>query len=748
MGYLYYIFIIYIQNIINFIYDSVSTILSRYIKYLLKVKFNYFLKDLNNININLVYKNKNIIINIQNIYINEKYLNSNNNYLNINTFLLKEINIHIPINILNLKKILFEINNIQFDFEIHKKITQQNQKKYTLVNYSYDFKNNSEINIKKEKSIELLNNLIYYTINNFNFSFKNIEISNKKYGILIKKNVIGGYNLNLLNINFNKINICINEKICLESDNINIIKNNNNISIQNKTITCNLNKYVINTISNFYNKLELSNEPSIYKINFIFNSIIINYYTDYVFKLKINKLVNNNIQKITLNLIHNKLSIPTISISSFLFNNKKDTEKYIIDNIKIYIYNKIVPILYKFIKELNYSEYIIDTNNKSNLNENSINEIKNIKTFFYIRNINALLFDFDVNDKNISRIFNNKSKLNNIHIKMKDFNYNYNKDNGIVNYNFNVKETEIIDNVNNSLWNKFFYSSNEKLLSINITKYLQNKLDINIVILPITFNIDEDCLFFLIKNINSNIYNDLSDPYLNSIFYYIKKFHLDKINVNLSYKPKKINWNDLFKGDVEQIFQIGEIHNNELLFSEIKLYNIKNMHLLVGEIKNNLFNDFKDNGALKWLTNIEPLHYITNIFNNFQIILNAKSLNKGCKEVLYNVTDNFFELSTRTLVGAQSRLEDLTSKKETKSKYYDPPTNFIDGIKKASSSIKQVYNDCKNSNITTKSLLLKPFIGVTEATAKTLMGLHNEIYPTRVEMIENRYGNKINMVIK
>ena len=59
----------------------------------------------------------------------------------------------------------------------------------------------------------------------------------KNYGILIKKNVIGSYNFNLLNINFNKINICINEELCLESDNIDVIKNNNNISIQNKNIT-------------------------------------------------------------------------------------------------------------------------------------------------------------------------------------------------------------------------------------------------------------------------------------------------------------------------------------------------------------------------------------------------------------------------------------------------------------------------------------------------------------------------------
>ena len=79
--------------------------------------------------------------------------------------------------------------------------------------------------------------------------------------------------------------------------------------------------------------------------------------------------------------------------------------------------------------------------------------------------------------------------------------------------------------------------------------------------------------------------------------------------------------------------------------------------------------------------------------------------------------------------------------------FNDNDKTCVDGIKKASSSIQKAYNECKDNNITTKSLLLKPFIGITEATSQTLMGLHNGIYPSRIQIIENRYGNKFNKKI-
>jgi len=378
------------------------------------------------------------------------------------------------------------------------------------------------------------------------------------------------------------------------------------------------------------------------------------------------------------------------------------------------------------------------------------NERNNKKFLWEIKKINIIIFDIDLDDeescKNFLKINQNKG-IENILIKIKDISLLYlKKKNKVEKYLFLINRFEIHDNIEKSLWKKFFYSGNihNEMIEIRIIDkscFKNGGLEINVKLSKLHFNIDEDCLYFLIKNIKSNRIIILDDT---NVIYkkkkLIKKLYFGVLDIQLSYKPKRIIWGDLFLGNIQQLFQIGEIHDLDILFSDLYLeLNVTTIETIKIILKR-WGDEFRANEALKWLINIEPFGYLTTLINNYIVFKKSNNILDGAKNVASNISNDIFNISSKTLISTQTILENCTSEKDKKSKYYNPPKNLKEGIDHAYDSIRKRYKNCKNKDMSNKSLLLQPLIGVAEVSSKTIIGVHNNLFPKRLKTIQNRYG--------
>ena len=146
--------------------------------------------------------------------------------------------------------------------------------------------------------------------------------------------------------------------------------------------------------------------------------------------------------------------------------------------------------------------------------------------------------------------------------------------------------------------------------------------------------------------------------------------------------------------------------------------------------------------ATKYLFNIGEDLY--NLFN-FQSEDTYNNFIFKSKKLLFTITDQFLELSTRSIVSTQTVIEKINSKEnignlKNESKYKSAPKNIKEGIISSFKSIKKSVNKVINSDLPFTDKLVEPLIGLTEATSKSLMGIHNQLNKDKAYLYKNRYA--------
>ena len=459
-------------------------------------------------------------------------------------------------------------------------------------------KNNSEINIDKEKLKNKKNNKIKNHSKSVE-DLKQYNINNKKDNKDINKdnkNTIDSKSNKeeIISHKYNKKNINTNKKPQL---------NNNNIKINNE------NYFTIETdkIKNYKKRKKISASKikttrefiDNFKENIIYNNYINLHFNDFSTNKNFNNSNNINIESMSSNKrkISSKLSSNITNKTKSKINmiknmNKKNSNKIVkSSSVKIFENNKNVfnEILNekpseKNIKILNHINHIKLEKYRNKKIFDTKKEIKTTKSGG-VQNLNLIKKISNINHSNVNKIFNKKIHLfmDLIYDNVKNVNLNLNS--GISKH----KKTENILNINNHIGkchsscgfytnSKTINASRKKTSNLKFAKKRRNLSMQNIS------NNDYD----LHKNINN--YNTLNINY-----------HQNSKNSSIKYSSKNKNYNTFYslnntvkniKKEKNKFINKKEIKNyfsNENKFSFEKILNTKNTFHYLDEkrIKNN-----------------------------------------------------------------------------------------------------------------------------------------------------------------
>ena len=594
---------ILIENVTKNFYDSIILHQKNEFNFSINFYYDCLLKNINStfqkiLNQNLLIKNENFNSNFNEIF--NMIFNSKNLSLNLD-FQLNSIK--------NSENDFFKTNEKFNDFKLNlnsnltKLINEISQLKNEKINddFSLKFKFYLE-NSDNLKQIEIFNNEIdnnfiilnlenfkeklfensFFSKENFihkineNFLNSNLEISKKiqikikeisfslenlisnyfsKEEIIIKINEffnnsiynLNQYEINEINLNFEKIIEKINEILLNEEKNLNSIFFNKNFSKINETkneikskIFIKINKTIFNILDEIYNKIYLNiyenyveynlnllnenvnflisnfEETKFLNSTFDFKEIIKNILNDlindykFIIKSQINFKYNQNYKN-----IFNKINLNSIE--------KKIDEKF----------NEFFKNLENFSNEKEEKFYDLNEENKNEINENLEINIKNINEIIKkIKNNN-----FEININNFI-----KPDFSRINLKIDEIKFSFD------NFIFKEKINEKND------FNEFIKNLIKSNLNIKNLFYFYEKFFDKIIFFNENFNINN--LFF---NLKSNFFQ--------TFFYYLNLFNSNEIKtLTNDLKNQLFNFNDLDKIIIKNNKKIIEILNEKIYF--------------------------------------------------------------------------------------------------------------------------------------------------------------------------------------
>ena len=449
--------------------------------------------------------------------------------------------------------------------------------------------------------------------------------------------------------------------------------------------------------------------------------------------------------KIKINIINN-IFLKLLDIEIYIYPNIFKECVYIIDDIDFILdfFNDSISRTYKYSKKINEiipSEKILS--NYLDYKQNTYITHNIFEDSFEFDKLNEIALP-NININSINIIFIDKlNSKNNIKLIIKRVDIICNE----FNYFILIEDFEIIDNLVKSQWYKLLYKIDnmDPFLEIKINIIDSYYYSICIYLNGIIFNINQLCIDYVNNIISSNIfYRDLKK---NNNDIYFSKIYINSLYFDISYKPIEVNIAKLLKGSKDELVNIKVIHNLQLNFNKINIFHT----LGTNNISNNIFDIYlQDLYTNNWqsLLKIAPTKYIYNIiepiYKLFDInLLNNKIFILILKDmgytIVYNLSNDILESTTRGIVSIQTIIENINKKEDKLSKFSNAPHSLNSGLKSAYKSIKDGIKKINNNNTTIYEKIIEPVIIITEATSKTLMGIHSSINKKKKNINKNRY---------
>ena len=748
-----------LYEIYNSLLNKLHIILNRSIKYIILKNLHGKL-DNNNFTTTISNQENNFTITVTNIFPKSELINNINLPFHIDKLKISELEIFFPKNFYQFNNCKILIKNIKIEISENKII-----KLNSFAAKEFIFK--SQINtfpVLKEniESIQIIEELIKYLKYHFNIYIKNVTVSELKNNLNINFKCCFNKSFNFFNCKIYKLEIKENNIQLVKIPSL-LIKFEDIIDIHITETKINIDetRNHSNKILNFIEKYKLFNSEGSHFFQLKIDKIKLCYNYTHKIYIHVNYFQFNQKEAIinSLNgvLSYNNVLIPIIKITTLniLLNNTIINK---IDKIKIIIYknliNKIIPFFYKI-------HYIFTKNKKKEKQLQKYKEEKCISCFNFLFSICEIyLLDLNLDNQNLKRKIRkiqNNVPSDNIKIELNclKFSNKYYSTGKIKNY-VELDKIVINDNIHDSLWSKFLYNKEKKkcvkVKMFQIKKKNKNIYNIIIDLDNIALNIDQKCLIVLNNIIKSNIPEIISDPNYISLNH-IDNFIIKSFNMIISYKPNKMDINKLLKGESKQVLQIGNVYDKEIIISKIYLKDINSFQELIQITTSIILADIKDKNLIKYLKSIEPLNHIFNIYSHFKhLIIDpikndgnnifyriGKSSFKFAKNISYEVLD----ISTKIISGTKTSLEKTTRHKvqnNRQSNFKNCPENTYQGFKQGVKLTSKRINDLKNEDLSIKSKIIQPVIGITDFTNNALTGIKNQIKPENYHNMKNRYG--------
>jgi hypothetical protein len=612
-------------------------------------------------------------------------------------------------------------------------------------------------------------------------AISNIELFNdKKQTIVLAKKLkiiydgINKFRINIDRVKFyfsknNRIENFINILNSFQSDN----KSNINLNFICKVKKCSI-KYFLNNIDHLY--------INIFSINHVQDLNIANIDMYYLKNKTTNSLYRLlNICEINLdslkqfNILINNI---TFHIYPYIFSewyNLLDDLEKTINNIKLLFKNNNQGNIINNSKSFEKKEEIVLDNYLENIEdikflenysinmENSLSGSNSLDDYYIVNDyyiVDDKKLDIDINFKlsicNLNIIITDSIENNNS-IDIKSENIILTNHNGLFEnyYTFYIGNMIIIDNIKKSLWYKLFYKEENNLPFVKILivdQFINESHQYSVVINlnTLIFNIDQDVLCFLEHIHKTNTILNQGDNKKPNPCLYFKNFYINELDINISYKPKNVDFSQLFTGKRSEFLNLNVIHDLKIKLKPISIVHVSGFQHLANYIIDKWIIDIQENNLLKCLLTIGPTKHVYNIGSDIVDLINNIRYKSGndsfsfinsSKDMFCILSDHILEITTRMIVSTQTAIENINDKSNDKiSKYKNAPENVQDGIKGSYLSIKKSYNKITDTNLDISERMIQPIVGIIEAASKSLMGIQNSINKDKAKKNRNRYN--------
>ncbi|KAI9341790.1 ATG C terminal domain-containing protein [Zopfochytrium polystomum] len=361
-----------------------------------------------------------------------------------------------------------------------------------------------------------------------------------------------------------------------------------------------------------------------------------------------------------------------------------------------------------------------------------------------------------------------------------------------------VRDVEVIDNVQTSLWRKFLSplrpnsddlprETRSDMLTFEMINVrpnpslpAQEEIRLKAQLLPLRLHIDQDALMFLIDFFNDGRSEPTSQspstsPSDESFF---QLCHIYPISMKIDYKPKHVDYKSLKGGNFVEIMNFFPLDGAEMTLRDVRVTGVKGWSRL-GEIVLGKWLPHVSTQVPRVVSGVSGVRSLVNLGSGIANLILlpieqyrkdgriVRGLQKGAKSFAKAATMETLRLGTRVAVGTQVLLEqadtlisaerDSGPARERRSKLSEQPKDLKEGIELgyrsisknlgyAAKTILAVPMEVRQSSGTAQSVIravpvavLKPMIGATEMVSKTLMGLQNSIDPNKRLQMEDKY---------
>ncbi|KAI8895719.1 hypothetical protein BC833DRAFT_600225 [Globomyces pollinis-pini] len=353
---------------------------------------------------------------------------------------------------------------------------------------------------------------------------------------------------------------------------------------------------------------------------------------------------------------------------------------------------------------------------------------------------------------------------------------------------FRVRDIEIIDNIKTSQWNKFLTyripdhgakprETDSDMISFTMIGHRNNQIEefqLRFSLLPIQLHIDQDTLLFMVgffaksdllvsPDLARSISSNPTIPSKNDNTFF-QQCKIDPISIQIDYKPKHVDYRSLKGGQVIEMINFLHLDGSKLYLKRIHVNGVQGWGRLVNRVMGIWLPHVRETQLSQLASGVPGVKSLVNLGTGIKdlVILPIeqfqkdgrlmRGLSKGTTSFLKATTMETVRLGSKLANGAQTILEQaegmIKSKEMTDiptqniSKLSDQPKDIVQGLQMGFQSLNQGVQRAFQTNQSTRIVpisALQPVIGLTEALAKTLVGIQNTLDHTQQSRMHNKY---------
>jgi hypothetical protein len=260
---------------------------------------------------------------------------------------------------------------------------------------------------------------------------------------------------------------------------------------------------------------------------------------------------------------------------------------------------------------------------------------------------------------------------------------------------------------------------------------------------------------------------------------FVQKFSVNTFSLCMDYRPKRMNYGELTKGDYGQLVHLFPLHDVEIELRSKTMSGIYGFDRLFSELIGFWSKDVASNQSHRYLSGIRPIRSLINIGSGMADLVIVpvrqfrkdgnvlKGIQKGSSSAVQSVAVEAIDLASFLFGGAKTVLEtvDRTVARpghETAS-LENQPRGFRHGLRLAYSSLSKGLQSAAHEIVVVPrqeyessgvagymyamvsgipSAIISPILGVTQAASSTLIGARNSLDPQGKLNQEDKYKGK------